>query len=64
MPELNNRQVVAHGTFKDICQYLHCSQTTLWRRMKDHPDHFVRIGYSQLLLVIPKQVAEQLAEAV
>lgn len=59
MSELQNSQVVAHGTQKDICDYLHCSRSTLWRRMKDNPERFVRIGRSQILLVIPKQKADE-----
>ena len=46
MPELQTRQVVARGKLQDIADYLDCSRATLWRRMKDHPECFVRIGRS------------------
>jgi hypothetical protein len=46
-------QVAAHGTFKEICEYLHCSRATLWRRMKDTPDLFVRLSRSHIILVLP-----------
>jgi hypothetical protein len=32
--------------------------------MKDNPERFVRIGRSQVLLVIPQLVAEQIPETV
>ena len=64
MPELHNQQVVARGSVQDICDYLKCSRSTLWRRMKDNPERFVRIGRSQVLLVIPQLVAEQIPETV
>jgi hypothetical protein len=62
MPDLQNRQVVARGKLKDIAKYLDCSRSTLWRRMKDNPERFVRIGRSQVLLVIPQQPAEETNE--
>ena len=64
MLDLQDRQVVAKGKVQDICDYLNCCRTTLWRRMKDNPENFIRLGRSQILLVIPKQTAEQLQEAV
>lgn len=64
MPEYQNGnvQVVAHGSVQDICDYLNCSRSTLWRRMKDNPERFIRLGRSQILLVIPQQLAEQIEE--
>ena len=62
MLERQDIQVVAHGTPKDICDYLNCSRSTLWRRMKDNPERFIRLGKSQILLVIPKQLAEQIEQ--
>lgn len=32
--------VLASGTVADICAFLHCSRTTLWRRMKENPECF------------------------
>lgn len=32
--------VLASGTVADICAFLHCSRTTLWRRMKENPENF------------------------
>jgi hypothetical protein len=58
-PNLQNVQVVAHGKLKEIADYLDCSRSTLWRRMKDNPERFIRIGRSQVLLVIPLQAAEE-----
>ena len=64
MPELEDKRVVAHGSYQDICDYLNCSRATLQRRLNDSPELFVRIGRCQLLLVLPSMLAEQFAQAV
>ena len=63
-PDLQGVQVVAHGKLQDIADYLDCSRITLWRRMKDHPERFIRLGRSQVLLVIPSNEIPQTEETV
>lgn len=59
MPDLQDRQVVASGSLQEICDFLHCSRSTLKRRIKDNPDAFVRLGRSQLLVLIPRPATEK-----
>ncbi len=32
------------GSIAEVCGFLRCSRTTLWRRMKDRPECFRRLG--------------------
>lgn len=40
------------GTVADVCHYLgDISRTTLWRRMKDRPECFRRLGKRTIALI-------------
>lgn len=39
------------GSIAEVCEYLRCSRTTLWRRMKDRPECFRRLGRTTVAVV-------------
>lgn len=40
------------GTRKELCGYLKCSRTSLWRRMKERPECFRVLGRTIFLLTL------------
>lgn len=46
-----NPQPLFIGSVAEVASYLKCSRTTVWRRMKDRPDCFRRLGKSIVAII-------------
>lgn len=40
------------GTTAEMCTYLNCSRTTLWRMMKQRPECFKKLGKTIFLITL------------